>query len=149
MASPDTRPQAPAASPAIATTDAGKPPGYGTSSELRQLLDGVSVLLREEPQHHWDNDPDLRLASEAVADHLYRPAPPTPTAPSATRPAPPSASPAQRDKSWKVGLTSTHTASWPAGHSDRPAFHHADIRKRARYPAHPEHRPHSWATVGM
>lgn len=71
MASPDTRPQAPAPSPAIATTDAGKPPGYGTSSELRQLLDGVSVLLREEPQHHWDHDPDLRLASEAVADHLY------------------------------------------------------------------------------
>jgi hypothetical protein len=45
--------------------------GYGTAADLSRLLDGVSVLLREEPQFHWNEDADLREASKAVADHLY------------------------------------------------------------------------------
>jgi hypothetical protein len=53
------------------TTPGADKLGYGTSSEVCQLLDAVSVTLREEPQSHWDEDPDLREATKAVADHLY------------------------------------------------------------------------------
>jgi hypothetical protein len=50
---------------------AGDGLGYGNSDEIRQLLDGVGVQLAEEPQSHWNENPDLREATRAVADHLY------------------------------------------------------------------------------
>lgn len=43
---------------------------YGTARDLANMLDGIGVLLCEEPQEKWDTDPDLRESTKALYEHL-------------------------------------------------------------------------------